>query len=192
MRRLASGGLRQTSTPSTATLPASGRSRPVTMPSVVVLPAPLGPTRPKKQPCGMSRSIPATASFAPKALRRPLTDRAIAAPSDVRGCSTLTLTRDLHTSSQSGPAYDYPGASGGQIVLIPTSWLLAARNSMAGTPVLAETGGAWAHEDHAGHRRPGGRDADAGPRAGSACRRTDVRRQPCGQGADTRRRRRPL
>src|SRR6266540_2799018 len=95
MRRLASGGLRQTSTPSTATLPASGRSRPVTMPSVVVLPAPLGPTRPKKQPCGMSRSIPATASFAPKALRRPLTDRAIAAPSDVRGCSTLTLTRAI-------------------------------------------------------------------------------------------------
>ena len=50
-----------TSTPSISTSPASGRSSPVTIPRVVVFPAPLGPTSPKKHPWGMSRSIPATA-----------------------------------------------------------------------------------------------------------------------------------
>lgn len=41
--------------------------------SVVVLPAPLGPTRPKKQPRGTSRSIPATAATCPNDLLSPRT-----------------------------------------------------------------------------------------------------------------------
>src|SRR6266516_712744 len=71
MWRLASAGSRHTSTPSTTTVPASGRSSPVTMLRVVVLPAPFGPTRPKKQPCGTSRLSQSTAILGPYALRRP-------------------------------------------------------------------------------------------------------------------------
>ncbi len=43
---LASTGCAQTSTPWMRAVPASGRSSPVAIDSVVVLPAPLGPTRP--------------------------------------------------------------------------------------------------------------------------------------------------
>ena len=35
----------------------------------VVFPAPFGPTSPAREPAAISRSIPATASFAPKLLR---------------------------------------------------------------------------------------------------------------------------
>src|SRR5579871_889155 len=71
MRALAAAGSAQTSIPSTQTCPASGRSRPVAMRSVVVLPAPLGPTRPKNEPRGTSSDSPATATFAPNRLARP-------------------------------------------------------------------------------------------------------------------------
>src|SRR5579862_1153476 len=43
------------------------------MESDVVLPAPLGPTRPARDPAAISRSIPATASFLAKLLRSPCT-----------------------------------------------------------------------------------------------------------------------
>ena len=44
---------------------------PRTMRKVVVLPAPLGPKRPKQLPRGISRSSPETASRSPYTLRRP-------------------------------------------------------------------------------------------------------------------------
>src|SRR5579884_1722426 len=51
--------------------PASGRSRPVVMRRVVDLPAPFGPTSPKKAPAGTTRLRSTTAGFRPKDLRRP-------------------------------------------------------------------------------------------------------------------------
>ena len=62
-RRLASTGSAHTSWPSTYAAPASGRSSPTAIDSVVVLPAPLGPSRPKNEPAGTSRSTPATATL---------------------------------------------------------------------------------------------------------------------------------
>ena len=57
----AATGFAHTSTPCTQALPASGRRSPVAIDSVVVLPAPFGPTSPKNEPCGTTRSTPATA-----------------------------------------------------------------------------------------------------------------------------------
>ena len=48
------------------------------MDSVVVLPAPFGPTIPKKEPAGTSRLMPSTAILLPKRLASPLIDRAVA------------------------------------------------------------------------------------------------------------------
>ena len=71
MRAFAAIGSVHTSMPSTHTCPRSGRSSPVAMRSVVVLPAPLGPTMPKNEPRGTSRLISATAIFGPNALAKP-------------------------------------------------------------------------------------------------------------------------
>src|SRR6476660_3344795 len=70
-RRLAATGSDHTSRPRTNACPASGRSRPVTIERVVVLPAPLGPTRPKNDPRGTSRSTPLTATRSPNRLPSP-------------------------------------------------------------------------------------------------------------------------
>ena len=73
MRALAAIGSVHTSMPSTHTCPRSGRNSPVAMRSVVVLPAPFGPTMPKNEPRGTSRLTSATAIFGPNALARPRT-----------------------------------------------------------------------------------------------------------------------
>ncbi len=52
-------------------MPASGRSRPVTIESVVVLPAPFGPTTPKIEPWRISRSTSSTARVCRSASRAP-------------------------------------------------------------------------------------------------------------------------
>ena len=75
-RRFASTGSAHTSWPSTIARPASGRSKPTAMDRVVVLPAPLGPSRPKNEPAGTSRSTPATAIFASNRLVRPRSESA--------------------------------------------------------------------------------------------------------------------
>ncbi len=67
-RAFAAVGFDQTSTPRIVRRPASGRSSPVAIDRVVVLPAPFGPTRPKNEPAGTSRSMPSTAIFSPKRL----------------------------------------------------------------------------------------------------------------------------
>src|SRR6478735_7424662 len=93
-RRLAATGSDHTSRPRTNTCPASGRSRPVTIERVVVLPAPLGPTRPKNDPRGTSRSTPLTAMTSPKRLPSPR--MAMAGPSVGPPCgagrSAMSLT----------------------------------------------------------------------------------------------------
>src|SRR5438874_7782799 len=52
------------------TSPAVGRSRPVSILIVVLLPAPLGPRKPKKRPRGTSKETSSTATFLRKALVR--------------------------------------------------------------------------------------------------------------------------
>src|SRR5665647_1710370 len=73
IRALAATGSDHTSWPSTSTVPASGRSRPVIIDSVVVLPAPLGPTRPYIDPAGTSSESPSTARLSPYVLTRSVT-----------------------------------------------------------------------------------------------------------------------
>src|SRR5512135_2727403 len=57
--------------PSTSTVPSSGCSSPSRISTVVVLPAPLGPSRPKHSPARTSRSRPATATTSLYRLTRP-------------------------------------------------------------------------------------------------------------------------
>src|SRR6476620_2268211 len=72
MSRLASAGLPMTSTPPTSAEPDVGTTRVVSMPTVVVLPAPLGPRSPKISPSYTERSRPSTAVTPPGyTLRKP-------------------------------------------------------------------------------------------------------------------------
>ncbi len=66
MRRLTATVSLTTSWPATHARPPVGATRVVSMPMVVDLPAPLGPSRPKNSPCGTSRSMPRTASTSPR------------------------------------------------------------------------------------------------------------------------------
>src|SRR5690625_2923907 len=68
--RTASGS-RPMSCPSTRAVPASGTSRVASIRTMVVLPAPLGPSRPKTVPRSTVRSTPSTAVVSPKRLTRP-------------------------------------------------------------------------------------------------------------------------
>src|SRR5262249_23816583 len=61
----------QTSMPKTRTLPASGRNRPTAIESVVVFPAPFGPTRPKNVPAGTVRFTRSTTRWDPNVLLSP-------------------------------------------------------------------------------------------------------------------------
>src|SRR6202023_63961 len=98
---LASTGRSHTSTPSTHTWPRSGRSRPVARRSVVVFPAPLGPTIPKKDPWATSRSTPATAGFGPNDFASP---RARNAGHVVEGTSMMEQGRQGKVKA--GPRWD--------------------------------------------------------------------------------------
>ena len=69
MRRRTSRGSATTSWPSTRAVPEVGSSSVMSILIVVVLPAPLGPSRPKSSPRSTSNEIPRTAStsfFAPR------------------------------------------------------------------------------------------------------------------------------
>ena len=61
----AASGSRATSKPATRALPALGTIAVVSMPTVVDLPAPLGPSRPKTSPAATVKSMPFTASTPP-------------------------------------------------------------------------------------------------------------------------------
>ena len=60
-RARARTGSTATSMPPTSAAPPLGRTLVVSMPTVVVLPAPLGPSRPKTSPRLISNEIPSTA-----------------------------------------------------------------------------------------------------------------------------------
>src|SRR3954454_154083 len=59
-----------TATPLISTDPPVGRASPVISRSVVVLPAPFGPSNPKTDPAGTSRSSRSTARTPPPAVKR--------------------------------------------------------------------------------------------------------------------------
>jgi hypothetical protein len=65
IRRFAAAGSATTSTPPTRAVPLVGRTRVVSMPAVVVLPAPFGPSSPKISPRCTARSSPSTARTPP-------------------------------------------------------------------------------------------------------------------------------
>ena len=64
-RCLSSSGLRATSMPRTSSWPESGARRPSSISTVVVLPAPFGPSSPKTSPGATSKETPSTACTAP-------------------------------------------------------------------------------------------------------------------------------
>ena len=68
-RRTASGSL-STSCPATRAVPLVGRLRVVIIRTVVVLPAPLGPSSPSTEPSGTTNETSSTASVSPKRLTR--------------------------------------------------------------------------------------------------------------------------
>src|SRR5215813_1684461 len=72
-RRTSSRAL-TTSNPATSAPPEVGLVRVQSMLIVVVLPAPLGPRKPKTSPVPTSKLTPLTASKSPKDLRRSLTE----------------------------------------------------------------------------------------------------------------------
>src|SRR3990170_6231776 len=91
--------------------PASGRSRPVTIERVVVLPAPLGPTIPKIDPACTVRSMPATATVSPNRLTSPSISSTVAA---VLGAGRVSWTAAV---SAFGPApRGFLGAVSGRVV----------------------------------------------------------------------------
>ena len=59
------GGSHETSSPPSSIVPASGRSNPAIIRSVVVLPDPDGPSIVKNSPRAISRSMPSTAATVP-------------------------------------------------------------------------------------------------------------------------------
>src|SRR5260370_40226368 len=61
MRRFTATGLRPTSIPSIRAEPPVGKTRVVSTPIVVVLPAPFGPSKPKNSPRGISNEMPSSA-----------------------------------------------------------------------------------------------------------------------------------
>jgi hypothetical protein len=71
MRARTLRGSPATSTPSTVARPASAFNRVVRMRTVVVLPAPLGPSRPSTVAGSTVRSTPRNASVSPKLFFRP-------------------------------------------------------------------------------------------------------------------------
>src|SRR5215216_4806650 len=80
MIRLAATGSAHTSTPKTLAVPASGRSSPTAIDRAVVLPAPLGPTSPKKDP----RARPGRGGRPPSSRRTACAGGPAAAPAPAR------------------------------------------------------------------------------------------------------------
>src|SRR6478735_641227 len=76
MTALACAGSAQTSCPRIRAVPPSGRSKPVAIDSVVVLPAPLGPTSPYSDPRGTTSDRPWTTRLPLNSLTRSTSSRA--------------------------------------------------------------------------------------------------------------------
>ena len=89
-------GARVSSTPSSSTDPSSGRSWPQTQLNTVVLPAPLGPTRPTLSPRSMEKVTSLTALMPPNCLESPRTSRSgVGSPSRERPSPTVERSGTL-------------------------------------------------------------------------------------------------
>src|SRR3954447_1525000 len=94
-----------TATPLISTDPPVGRASPVISRSVVVFPAPLGPSSPKTDAAGTSRSSPSTARTPPPAVKRlvSLRQTTLAGASPGRaGAAAPTLTPPAARPSGTG------------------------------------------------------------------------------------------
>src|SRR3954449_1082248 len=87
MRARSAGASETTSRPATRALPASGSSSVARMRTVVVLPAPLGPSTPSTVPGATASSTPSSARVGPKDFTSPFTRMAGASPASVYGMS---------------------------------------------------------------------------------------------------------
>ena len=97
------GGTLETSTPSSRTRPAVGRSNPAIIFSNVVLPHPDGPSREKNSPRTIAKSARSTATKSPNSLRVPsrtMTSSALFTPSPM--VSKAVLSRDVPNSTPPG------------------------------------------------------------------------------------------
>ena len=96
-RQIACGGSPVISCPSSLTLPPSGRTKPVTAANNVVLPAPLGPMRPRISPWARDRLTSDSAWSPPKRLDRERTSMSVmvrrAPPRRPRGSGALPSPR---------------------------------------------------------------------------------------------------
>jgi hypothetical protein len=81
-------GLRTTSTPPMRAVPAVGRTRVVSIPTVVVFPAPLGPSRPKTSPRDAVKDTPSTAFTDDFAYRLTRSTTSTARPSELTSVDT--------------------------------------------------------------------------------------------------------
>ena len=96
--------------------PPSGRVRPTTLRMRVVLPAPLGPSRPKNEPSGIARSRPASASTPPgKVLWTPSQARAGAPSAITTGEGIARGPPPPRRGSE--PAHRHDGHGADQVVL---------------------------------------------------------------------------
>src|SRR5688572_5146581 len=125
MRRLMPSRSVSSGRPSIITSPAVGRSRPVSILIVVLLPAPLGPRKPKKRPRATLKVSPSTAVFSRKTLVRPRTTIASGVTSDIgRSIShyprTVLIDRFL-------PEYDWNELHSIEIGAAPAAVLAAVR-----------------------------------------------------------------
>src|ERR1700682_528303 len=114
IRAFAAFGFARASTSPIRIDPASGRSRPSIALSVLVLPAPFGPRRPKISPSLMSRDTPSTATFGPYLTRRPSTWRASPCSSGCPVAATLARTElvgDHHVMLRCGQWQAGPASS---------------------------------------------------------------------------------
>ena len=66
--------------PPTRPVPLVGRDSVVSMRTSVVLPAPLGPSSPSTEPCGIAKLTPSTATVSPKCFTRSMASTAVGAP----------------------------------------------------------------------------------------------------------------
>src|SRR5580704_5489286 len=95
------------SKPNTETCPPLRGRKPSRISTVVVLPAPLGPSRPKTSPVWISKSSPRTASTGPYALRNSRTE--MAGSLLIEECTGYSRTcRIVKVSSISGDALGSP------------------------------------------------------------------------------------
>ena len=111
-------GCWRTSTPNSSALPPSIGSRVASIWSIVVLPAPFGPSTPKTSPRYTSRSMPSTARRSPKVLTSPRAWTAVSAVGEefvvvMRPRSGSAVSARLHDGfTRRAPGFSAPLGSG--------------------------------------------------------------------------------